>query len=73
MTTKVIAAIHWEALRLHRKGVPPIPRRVANGVGERGAEAEARGAAADGTGALHETPAAPGVRGRARRIGRPSG
>jgi DUF1365 family protein len=42
MTTKVIAAIHWQALRLYLKGVPVVPRLVANGEGERRAQADAR-------------------------------
>lgn len=42
MTTKVIAAIHWQALRLRLKGVPVVPRLVANGEDERGARADAR-------------------------------
>ena len=41
MTTKVIAAIHWQALRLYLKGVPVVPRLVANGEGERRAQADA--------------------------------
>jgi DUF1365 family protein len=35
MTAAVTAAIHWQALRLWAKGVPVVPRRVGNGVGER--------------------------------------
>ena len=35
MTAKVIAAIHFEALRLYFKGVPVVPRLVPSGVGER--------------------------------------
>ena len=45
MTTKVIAAIHWEALRLFLKGVPVVPRLVPNGEGERAAHARPRAAA----------------------------
>ncbi len=26
MTAKVTAAIHWQALRLHMKGLPVMPR-----------------------------------------------
>jgi DUF1365 family protein len=37
MTTRVVAAIHWQALRLYLKGVPVVPRLVANGEGERAA------------------------------------
>jgi DUF1365 family protein len=36
MTASVIAGIHWEALRLWRKGVPIVPRPTADGsMGER--------------------------------------
>ena len=35
MTARVMAAIHWEALRLWWKGVPVVPRRTPQGVGER--------------------------------------
>jgi DUF1365 family protein len=35
MTTKVIAAIHWQALRLYLHGLPVVRRRVPNGEGER--------------------------------------
>lgn len=35
MTAKVIAAIHWQALRLWLKGVPLVPRVTPNGEGER--------------------------------------
>lgn len=38
MTAAVIARIHWQALRLWVKGVPVIPRRTHDGVGERTAE-----------------------------------
>jgi DUF1365 family protein len=38
MTTKVIAAIHWQALRLYLGGLPVVPRRVPNGEGERWAQ-----------------------------------
>lgn len=41
MTAKVIAAIHFEALRLYVKGVPVVPRLVPSGVGER--QAHVRG------------------------------
>ena len=42
MTAKVIGSIHWEALKLYLKGVPVIPRRVPNGMGERSQMAEGR-------------------------------
>jgi DUF1365 family protein len=42
MTTKVIASIHWQALRLYLKGVPVVPRLVANGEGERAAQERRR-------------------------------
>jgi DUF1365 family protein len=35
MTMRVITAIHWQALRLWWKGVPVVPRRTPDGVGER--------------------------------------
>ena len=35
MTASVIGAIHWEALRLWRKGVPVVSRLTRDGVGER--------------------------------------
>ncbi len=35
MTASVIARIHWQALRLYVKGVPVVPRRTRDGVGER--------------------------------------
>jgi DUF1365 family protein len=41
MTASVVAAIHWEALKLWWKGVPVVPRVTANGVGERAARAGA--------------------------------
>jgi DUF1365 family protein len=37
-TASVIAAIHWQALRLWLKGVPVQPRRTPNGVAPRAAE-----------------------------------
>jgi DUF1365 family protein len=43
MTAQVIAAIHWQALRLYLGGVPVVPRRVANGEGERWASSPADG------------------------------
>jgi DUF1365 family protein len=39
MTTKVIAQIHWQAMKLWWKGVPIVPRVTADGVGERAARA----------------------------------
>jgi DUF1365 family protein len=42
MTARVMAGIHWEALRLWWKGVPVVPRATADGVGERAAAAAAR-------------------------------
>ena len=38
MTARVMADIHWEALKLWWKGVPVVPRITANGVGERAAQ-----------------------------------
>jgi DUF1365 family protein len=38
MTTKVMASIHWQALRLYLKGLPVVPRLVVNGEGERAAQ-----------------------------------
>jgi DUF1365 family protein len=37
MTATVVAGIHWQALRLWWKGVPVVPRRTRDGVGERAA------------------------------------
>jgi DUF1365 family protein len=37
MTARVMAAIHWQALRLWWKGVPLVARRTPTGVGERAA------------------------------------
>jgi DUF1365 family protein len=37
-TVSVVAAIHWQALRLWLKGVPVQPRRTPNGVAPRAAE-----------------------------------
>lgn len=50
MTAKVIASIHWQALRLYLKGLPVVPRLVANGEGERAAQVRERrdGASRDG-------------------------
>jgi DUF1365 family protein len=46
MTASVIAAIHWQALRLWWKGVPVVHRLTRHGVGERAAwEASQPGAA----------------------------
>ncbi len=46
MTAQVMAGIHWQALMLWWKGVPPVPRITRDGVGERTAwEAKAAGAA----------------------------
>ena len=41
MTARVMAAIHWEALKLWWKGVPVVPRITPDGVGERAAHAAA--------------------------------
>jgi DUF1365 family protein len=41
ITTRVLAGIHWEALKLWWKGVPVVPRVTADGVGERAAHATA--------------------------------
>ena len=41
MTASVMAAIHWQALKLWWKGVPVVPRLTADGVGERAAHAAA--------------------------------
>ena len=38
MTARVMAGIHWEALKLWWKGVPVVPRVTADGVGERAAQ-----------------------------------
>jgi DUF1365 family protein len=38
MTARVMAGIHWEALRLWWKGVPVVPRVTADGAGERAAQ-----------------------------------
>jgi DUF1365 family protein len=38
MTARVIAGIHWQALKLWWKGVPVVPRVTADGVGERAAQ-----------------------------------
>ena len=35
MTATVVAGIHWQALRLWWKGVPPVSRMTRDGVGER--------------------------------------
>ena len=37
MTAAVVARIHWQALQLWWKGVPPVPRMTRDGVGERAA------------------------------------
>ena len=47
MTAKVIAGIHWQALRLWWKGVPLVPRLTGDGVGERAAHALTPAAQAD--------------------------
>jgi hypothetical protein len=39
MTAKVMADIHWQALKLWWKGVPVVPRVTPDGVGERAAQA----------------------------------
>jgi DUF1365 family protein len=39
MTANVMVGIHWEALKLWWKGVPPVPRLTRDGVGERAAVA----------------------------------
>jgi uncharacterized protein len=41
MTATVMAAIHWQAVKLWWKGVPVVPRATADGVGERAAHAAA--------------------------------
>jgi DUF1365 family protein len=41
MTASVMAAIHWQALKLWWKGVPVVPRLTVDGVGERSAHAAA--------------------------------
>jgi DUF1365 family protein len=38
LTARVMAGIHWEALKLWWKGVPIVPRVTADGVGERAAQ-----------------------------------
>ena len=38
MTARVMAGIHWEALKLWWKGVPVVPRVTGDGVGERAAQ-----------------------------------
>jgi DUF1365 family protein len=38
MTARVMAGIHWEALKLWWKGVPVVPRATVDGVRERAAE-----------------------------------
>jgi DUF1365 family protein len=38
MTARVMAGIHWQALKLWWKGVPVVPRVTADGVGERAAQ-----------------------------------
>jgi DUF1365 family protein len=47
MTATVMAGIHWQALRLWWKGVPPVRRLTADGVGEHAAYAAERAAGAD--------------------------
>jgi DUF1365 family protein len=47
MTAQVVAGIHWQALRLWWKGVPVVPRRTRDGVGERAASAAGPGAGTD--------------------------
>jgi DUF1365 family protein len=42
ITAKVMAGIHWQALRLWWKGVPVVPRLTADGVGERAAASAGR-------------------------------
>jgi DUF1365 family protein len=37
MTARVMAGIHWEALKLWWNGAPVVPRVTADGVGERAA------------------------------------
>ncbi len=37
MTANVMAGIHWQAMKLWWKGVPPVPRVTSDGVGERAA------------------------------------
>jgi len=39
MTVKVMADIHWQALKLWWKGVPVVPRVTPDGVGEKAAQA----------------------------------
>lgn len=39
MTVRVVASIHWQALRLWWKGTPVVPRVTRDGVGERAARA----------------------------------
>jgi DUF1365 family protein len=39
MTVKVMADIHWQALKLWWKGVPVVPRVTPDGVGERAVQA----------------------------------
>ena len=42
MTARVMAGIHWEALKLWWKGVPVVRRVTADGVGERAAQTTGR-------------------------------
>ena len=46
LTAHVVAAIHWQALRLWWKGVPLVPRLTRDGVGERAACAAGTASAA---------------------------
>ena len=47
MTAKVMAGIHWQALKLWWKGVPVVPRVTADGVGRtRGTPGRTSGRAA---------------------------
>jgi len=53
-TLKVVAGIHWQAVKLWWKGVPPVRRATRDGVGERAAFDAARASAA-GQGAESQT------------------
>ena len=48
MTASVVAGIHWQALKLWWKGVPLVPRRTRDGVGERAGRESGTADRADG-------------------------
>ena len=71
MTARVMAGIHWEALKLWWKGVPVVPRVTADGVGERAAQTRrdrpVRGGSEEHADAVGEDGVSLGPRRRDRR------